>query len=184
MKEKNERVKLWTGLVFLFAILLLTIATIVFLTEGKSTIINQENIVENSKALTCEKSDVQYPLLTEDIGKGTLKINFVFKNDRLSIVSLVYKVHYDDVSQIERNEVKTRIQMTENFSKDGLGSEALGVVFSALENALQLSLYANANEINGVTAKYFLLDDLNDLYKQKTMRDFYTEKGFDCQINS
>ncbi len=186
-KERNKGRRFGRSIYYLAALIfaiILVILVSIFLFSGDVSVNNNDGFSEKTQSLTCEKNNALYPFLAGIDDEGTIKINVVFDKKTLDTISLVYKIYYDDKAQIERSEVQSRILMNENFNNDNLGTEALGSVFSALKDAMQLSLQANSDEINSITAKYFLLDGLNGMYSRKVVMEHYINEGFDCRENN
>ena len=179
-KELNS-VHSW-GVVAVVAVLfvVLVVLLLLFLLRGESVINNNSYSVETTQSITCEKKGTNYPFLINVIGDGSTKINAVFNNGKLDLISLVYRAPYGKNMGSEQSETESRIAMNESLRKDNMSVEDLGVVFSALDDVMQLSLQVDANDINGVTAKYFLLDGLNDTYSQDNVMKHYLNEGFSC----
>lgn len=178
--KKKDILGISIALLFV-AVLLIIIILIINSLLGNTTITNNVTTVEKTQSLECEADDFEYPLMSEETGdKSSIKINAVFDNDKLSTTSLEYKMYFDSKERIERSEVRTRIIMNDHFSEDGLPADTLGVNYTRLEDAMQLSLYSKVKELNSITAKYFLLEDASGHYSYDSVKKVYTDLGLKC----
>ena len=180
-KKRNNNIFVTTGIVLVLIAVCLMIA---FLTRGSINITNNPVEVNSIESVVCT-GKVGYPLFNDDgIAKKTIQINAVFKNDKLDSIALVYKAYSNSASEIEKITTSNNATMNKSFSTSGLGANSLGAGYSRLKDASQMSLYAKHNEINVITAKYFLLDELNGRFSRESITKAYNEKGLDCKINN
>ena len=151
------------------------------LSVGETVISNSGGVVESFHTLACESEKVSYPFFTYDNASGrVLRVNAIFKNDKLSEVSLNYKLNYNDAKEIERSEANNHIAMNNAFKEDGLSVDSFRANYSRLSDGLQLSLYADVKDLNSVREKYFLLDGLNGNYGIDGVKKQINKKGLDC----
>ena len=182
VNDKKDRSSYYLKYCCLLAIATFIVCFLVFvlLSPSNINITNSNDVYIKSDSLTCEKEGIRYPLLANNLRSGTAKINATFNTNSLNTISMIYQVKYDDNAQVEYDETQSRIAMNKNFNDDNLGIGALGIVFSAFDEMLQLSLQADIKDINDVTAKYFLLDGSSSIYDRESAMEFYIDKGFDC----
>lgn len=152
-----------------------------YLSVGEIVITNSRGDVERAHMLSCESEMVSYPFFTYDKAEGRLlKIDAIFENDKLARISLYYKLDYNDASQIQESEVNNHIAMNNAFKEDGLVVDSFGANYSKFFDGLQLSLYAESKDLNGVKEKYFLLDGLSGNYWLDEVKQQMNKMGFDC----
>lgn len=139
--------------------------------------------VEQTSFLTCEIVGTGYPFFEYDNSyKKTIKINSTFNNDDIKTISLMYILEYNNEKNIIDSENLNHVAMNNNFAKDDLGFDALGLKFSKFSNGLQMSLFVNADQINNKTTKYFILDEVGFI-SPENMQKIYEIQGFICQRN-
>lgn len=165
-------------------VVLMAIVIMVSTMQDQVDYTNDGGMVETTRSISCESEENVYPFFRNDGAKSrNMKIKAVFSDDKLDKVSLIYRLKYDGEKTIEQMATKYDIVMNEAFDEDGLGGDALGASYSRLEDAVQMNLYAEANLINGITAKYFLLEGLSGHYSIDSLAENYNKMGFSCIIN-
>lgn len=181
-QKKNSHAWIYV-LVGLILVIVAVVAIILFLLQGKTTV-NQGGEVEVTESISCTSDEVVYPFIKhDDAEKRSLKINAIFDNDKLQTVNLTYKMYYDDEAKIKQRSADNHADLNKSFGEDSLGADYFDAKFSILNDALQLSLYAEAKEIGGVSAKYFLIDGPASGLKKDKITKNYNEKGLDCVIH-
>lgn len=164
-------------------IVLMSVAFILILSffmQGE-TKTNGNWTIEQTGFLSCEASGINYPFFRYDSShRKSIKINSTSDDENIKTISLMYVLEYNNEKSIVDSENLNHIAMNENFAKDGLGFDALGLKFSKFSNGLQMSLFINANQIDDKTAKYFMLDKMGDITSTK-MQESYEAQGFICQ---
>lgn len=159
------------------------IVAIVLLLKGETSVSNPGREIKSTAALSCEGDNITYPFFVTDYSNSRkTRIRAAFTNEDLDTISLTYQLSYDSEAQIEKSNTDNSIAMNEDFHNDGLARDALGMKFSALSNAAQMTLYAEASSLNDITAKYFLLNKAMGNYTQGNLRSIYEEIGLDCEI--
>ena len=154
------------------------VLTLLFLMRGKTTTVDPGTEVTTTESVTCESTTTIYPIITGG-HLISFKINAIFNNDKLDTISLTYKLRYEDAEAAKQGTANNHAAMNKSFAVDSLGPDAFDATYSTIDNTNQLSLYANAKEINAVNAKYFLLED-NSKYTKSVVTKTYNEKGFNC----
>ena len=177
---KNTFILAGMGLIIVAVILI-----VVFLLNGSMTIDNAPGDATVTKSLSCESTQVPYPMIGhDDAEKRFLKINVIFKDQKVDKISLIYKMFYDDADKINASKSLNHADLNINFGSDSLSADSFGAVYSSLKDAMQISLHAEARDVNEVSAKYFLLDDAARLYDRDKLAKLYNSKGFDCTTNN
>lgn len=180
-KMKKKDILALSTVLIIVAVLLVVVFFIVKGLLGNTSIKNNVTSVEETQSLKCESDEVKYALLDGEIGdKGSIKINAVFNDDKLSVVSLEYKMYFDDRKSVDQDEARTRVIMNRRFADDGLPADALGVNYTRLDDAMQLNLYAKVNELNSSTVRYFMLEDAGGHYSYNSVKKVYADLGLKC----
>ena len=162
------------------------IILIVFLLSGKTTTTGNfpGNITE--KSLSCSNNKMKYPFFSYDEAtKRTTVINLVFSNDKLKAMHLIHNLYYNDTTAIKDSEAHNHAAMNNNFAKDGLGPDALNIIYSRLEDKMQTSLYIEIDDFDDVSLKYFLIDASK--VEGQTLSEYekeYISLGFTCKNNN
>lgn len=183
--SRKKKDKKW--ILILLGIICIVIAfvlLIIFLLQGNTKTISEGGSIEPTEAITCTSDEVIYPFFKSNDAKSrSMKINAIFDNDKLDIITLTYKLEYDDAKQAEQSSAENHASLNTQFAEDSLGADALDTHFSLLKNAMQLSLHADAKEVTGITSKYFLIDNSSGNHKKDSLTKMFNSKGLDCIIN-
>lgn len=183
MKEgkKNRRwIYILIGLICFFVMI---VFIILFLLQGNTKTTSRSE-VEVSETIICESEGIVYPIFKYDNSKHkTILIKVLFNDGKFETINMVYKLDYDDIEQVKQSNNENHAAMNKSFAADSLGPDSFMAHYSNLENAAQMTLYAEAKELNGVTAKYFLLDGVTN-YTKDSITKKYNNQGMDCVIKN
>ena len=184
MEEGKKQNREWIYvLIGMICIIVTVVSIVLFLLQGTVKTVSRSEI-EVSESVVCEGEGLFYPLFRYDNSKGkSIKINVVFDEDRFETISLVYKLDYDNTEQSKQSSVENHAAMNKSFYEDSMEADSLDVRYSNLGDAMQMTLYAEAKQLNGVTAKYFLLDGVTN-YTRDTITRKYNSQGLDCVIKN
>jgi len=182
MDEKDKKKTIWPYILIICLVVgLVVVLLCIFFFSGSTKKTGSGSTIKTTQSLTCEGNNIVYPILQSiNSDKKDMKINVIFDGDRVGSLSLVYKLYYSDVSSIDRASVNARIIMNESFDGAGLGSDALGVTYSKLDDAMQFGLYAQGTDINGATAKYFMIDSYDSKLDKDFLEKNYNNEGLKC----
>ena len=159
------------------------VSILLFLMHGETTVTGVYDGAEVQYDLVCESGITAYPLFNYDNSyKKSLKINAIFKSNKISSISLIYKLFYDNQADIDKSESINHAALNLLSQGEGLGPDVYDAKFSKLTDGLQLSLYASGNNITEKALKYFMLSDLTAPYTQEKTARVYANKGLDCEI--
>lgn len=188
MDDTNKTKKRIGSEVFVAAGMFLVIVAVVlllaFFLRGQTTVSGENPDVKSTISLNCVSNDYKYDFFPYDNSDNkNLKIDIIFENEKASSASLVYMLYYQNAENITESDAENHASMNINFSKDGLEADALNANFSKLSDGLKMSLYANIEDINDVTSKYFLLDYFDRGYTIKNIQRIYESKGLICKSN-
>ena len=185
---KNNRIK---ALIFSVIGAVLVIAAIVllilFFIRGETTTSGGFPDDEVTVSTTCTSKIVNYPLFTsEGAKKKELNVKVVAKKDRIDTVSLVYKLYFDSEDDRRANRDRNHYDMNKHFSDDKMEADSLGATYSMLSDSFKFTLFAEANDLNDTTLKYFMLDDLKGKgeYPYSSIKKIYQSKGLNCTENN
>lgn len=182
-KTKSRQSKSeWQFIMIGIILIIIAVAAIVgFLLQGQTTV--SGNFPENktSKTLSCEIDNLPYPIFDSNSSISShTKINAIFDDDRISSISLTNSMIY---SSIERAKVESENHHGNmNISFGPLGADALSARYTTDDVEAQMSLYANANDLNASTYRYFLING-NPTSSSDYMQN-YTTQGFNCTENN
>ena len=182
LRKKNK--SSWFLIIGIGLLLVAVILAIYFFLRGETKVTGGWPEPETSESLSCEIEGLAYPLFKYDnSNKETTKVDVIFDDDKLKTISLVQQQYYDNSGEIERSEAENHAAMNLRMQDEGLGPDALEMNFARLTDSLKMSLYADAEKINGSTVKYFELDGVGK-YDRNTIQMAYEQKGFDCVVKS
>ena len=168
----------------MFLVIVAVVLLLAFFLRGQTTVSGENPDVKSTISLNCVSDDYKYDFFPYDNSDNkNLKIDIIFENEKVSSASLVYMLYYQNAENITESDAENHASMNINFSKDGLEADALNANFSKLSDGLKMSLYANIEDINDVTSKYFLLDYFDKGYTIKNIQRVYESKGLICKSN-
>ena len=171
----------------LFSLLIVVIvAVILWLLRGKTTTSGQfpENV--KTESLTC----VSTKLVPEKLNGATssdreVKISAIFRGaDDLKSISLVYTLNYASPDEAYGYEAKSHAEFNKALAASGYSVSKFSNKFSRYDNKLIISLSANNNEIDQISASYFMLNIGEKGELAKTITDYmqnYEMQGFACK---
>lgn len=181
-KRKTSKWLVPTGLVLIFVAIIMML---VFLLKGQTTIIGEYDGQKNTETLVCESNDLAYSFFAFDGSDSkSLKINAIFNESTIQSISLVYKLNYHDGDTQYYSESRNHSEMNQYFSKDGMKPDSMNAKYSAINNALQFSIFVDRNDITSKTIKYYMLNNVYNVEKLsiKEAAEYYNKKGLGCKI--
>ena len=181
--NKKKKKSSWMVTVGIVLLLVATMAFVLFLMNGQTTLMGEFEGKKISETLVCEQEGISYPIFNYDYADSrSLKINVVFESQKLSSISLIYKLDYSTEEAMRQSESLNHAAMNLSFYDDGLGADALNAKYSFLDNSLQMSIYAKRSDLSQKVLKYFMLGEIYDLNKmdEKKITEIYIDAGLDC----
>ena len=176
----NRRSNTILSLIGLTALIIAIVLTILSMLYGNTTIVEGGD-VKTTQSLTCESDQIVYPFFKNDKANGRLlKISVIMHDDKIDTISLVYKLYYDDNRMIDGFTTSLHSAITESFGADGLEADALGVTYSSFSDSIQMTLYTESKSLDGITNKYFLLEDSYGNYDKDTILQVYKARKLKC----
>lgn len=183
LDNKNDNSALTIVIAGVILLVIAAVLVFFFLLNGNIVSVASNSNIKAVQSVVCENDNVIYPFF-QDVADGHhLKINMILEDDELDTISLVYKLYYKDVAVIEQENVNFRVAMGKSFGANGLGADSLNATYSSLPDAVQLTLYAEQNDISDVASRYLLLDEIDGDYKKDAIVKVYNSIGLNCIIN-
>lgn len=181
--NKEDKNKNWIYLFVGVICIVVVVVLVVLLFLQGDTKITGEGEVTMSESISCEAEDFWYPFFTYDNSNSkSIKINILFDdNEKMETISIVYRLGYDDEMLAKESKAINHAAMGKLFEADSIMVDSFESRYSDMGDAMQMDMYARAKEINGVTAKYFLLNGSNN-YNRDTLTKNYNDKGLNCVI--
>ena len=168
-----------TALICIFVSFVLIIISFLL---GNKKVTSSDGDVSVSESMTCSKDGILYPFFKYDNSKKkSLKIDIILKGDKLYSINLVAGLYYDSVEQIKTSNNENHAALNQSFSDNSMESDSLKANFSSFDDSMQLSLYAEANDLNSTNAKYFLMGPVSKYSKDKITKEL-NSRGLDCVI--
>ncbi|MBO7718370.1 hypothetical protein J6S37_02655 [Candidatus Saccharibacteria bacterium] len=153
-----------------------------FLMNGSGKIINTEGDISVTESMVCSENGIIYPFFTYDNSNSkNIKINVVFKDDKLDTISLIASLYYSTAEQIKQSSASNHAALYESFYADSMSADLFDMHFSTLDDAMQMTLYTDAKKLNGMNSKYFLIDSVSGFTKEKLKKEFNSH-GLNCVI--
>lgn len=163
--------------------IIIVLITSMFLLGGSTTTTKNEQPTEKSDSISCEVSNLSYPIFTyNDSTRQETRINAIYNNDRMQSISLIHTMYYDNARSITTSEAKNHAAMGLSYSSDGLRADAYNTLYTKLSDSMRMTLYASGQDINSVAAKYFMISSDPTTTTLEELQNNYIKQGFDCKI--
>ena len=183
MGEKGKKSTNKVAAAVIFGCLAVLVVILFLLMRGKTVTVGQYPDPVSSVGVSCVNTGNKYPIFTYDSAdKRETTVSMIFGGEKLASISLMHKLYYSSESLITGSEAHNHAAMNIDFGKNHLGADALGANYARLSDGMKMSLYAKADSITSVSAKYFLINF--DEYLPETIEEFtknYTAQGFTCE---
>ncbi len=175
----------WPPLIGLILIFVAIIGFVMFLQNGETIVTGEFGKSAKRESLACETRNVSYSIFDYDNAKEkNLKINATFSDNGLDSISLVYRLGYEDETELEYSEARNHATVNQRFYEDGMAPDSLSAKYGIVGDSVQFSIFANDGDMNNKTMKYFLLDNVPDIktVTLEKMARIYNEAGLNCDI--
>ena len=181
--KKNHRVlKLASILFFLFVVIII----VLWLLRGKTTTTGQypENV--KNESLVCASTELTPSKLSYiDSDNKEIKVSAIFHGaSELKTMSLVYKLEYDSSDSAYAAEAKGHAKFNESLYASGYTVDKFSNKFARYGGTLSISLHILKNEIDEISAPYFMINvDEDKKVTLRTISDYqqnYEAQGFTC----
>jgi len=181
---KSNNKKLWLLIVGIVLVCVAIVCIVLFLIQGQTTV--SGNFEGNDKAeyLTCESKITPYTLFNYDESDAkSLKVTATFSDDKLSGISLTYKLTYNDPEKLTLSEAKNHAAVNLKAQEEKLGADPYNAKYTKTEDTLQLTMTAEGEEITNKALKYFMLKSQSSgtPYTQDKVSKMYAEQGLKCE---
>ena len=183
MGEKGKKSTNKVAAAVILGCLVILAVVLFLLMRGKTVTVGQYPDPVSSIGVSCANTTDKCPIFTYDSAdKRETTVSMIFSGEKLTSISLIHKLYYSSENLITGSEAHNHAAMNIDFGKNHLGADALGANYARLSDGMKMSLYAKADNITAVTAKYFLINF--DEYLPETVAELtenYTAQGFTCE---
>ena len=160
-------------------VLVASVLLFVFFMHGKTTFVNSGVKIEDSDSISCISKSVKYPF-TGVYEDSELSVKILFNNGKAETISLVNVLYLDSVDDAKKAAAACGAAMDIRFGKDGLSANSFSATYASSDNKMTMTLYTHIGEVQGVSKKYFLLDDINEGSSMDEYVSGYEKMGFEC----
>ena len=183
-EKKNHRFLKLGGFLL---ILTIAIIIIIWLLHGKTTTTGQypENV--RNESLSCTNNAKKYdPAGPIDSDTKSLKINAIFRgSEALKEISLIYTLEYASEKEAYEHEAISHAHFNKSLGASSYPISKFSNKYARYDNKLIISLTANLNEIDSISAPYFLisLDEDREVVVKSIdeYQSMYEAQGFICE---
>lgn len=173
---------------FIFGITLILLAFflfILFLLNGETKYTDSDPTAEVTKSVTCSSKNVSYPFFTvQNADSRNLEIIVIFdEKDTIDTISLSYSLSFGNPSEADSASTSNSISFSKAISDDNLPTDYFDDIFSTVDSNSIFRIMTGNKKLNGIVAKYFLLDEASFRSSIKTIVAEYNKKGLDCVIS-
>ncbi|MBQ3348646.1 hypothetical protein IJG90_03990 [Candidatus Saccharibacteria bacterium] len=154
-----------------------------FFLHGETTVTGGFPEPESSESISCEVTGKVNDIFNiDDTSKVTTRVTATFLESKLSSISLVYSLYYNDSTAIGASESKNHAAINLATQSEGLGSDIFNLHFNKLTDRLEIRLYTEADNINNKNSKYLMMNGLSDdgAYTKTLIEKIYESQGFKC----
>lgn len=172
-------------LIVFLAFVGIIILAILYLLRGTTKISGKypENI--NNESITCYSKELRFdktPSLDSD--NKQIRINMIFNGEEdLKAISLEYTLNYATEDEAYRAEAVSHAELNRSLASAGYSTDKFENKFARYNNKLIISLFSNLNELDQISASFFMLNH-DAVVSSKTMdeyEEYYTNQGFACK---
>lgn len=157
----------------------------VFLLHGEKNVSIESDNDSNSSLLSCYKDNANYAFLnTNNTLSKKARVDIIFNNDSAKTFSLKYDMQFSSIDLVSSSDANNRFIIGEYFARDGLAFDALGISFSNYDKNLLFILFANRNEINSISKKYFYMKNLAENSTAKQYEEYFINQDFECVLSN
>lgn len=185
LKNAKEKRKSKFTSIILVLVFVAAIVIVVLLMNGKTTITGDFEGSKKIETLACWSDTISYPIFKYDNSSTkSLKINAMFENEKLSSISLYYKLGYPNEEMMRKSESVNHAAMNLSFYDNGMGTDDLEAKYSFVNNSLQMSIYIKSANLDNKSLRYFMLDGSQEVssLSEWTMAEAYNDIGLNCEI--
>lgn len=184
--EEKSRASIYL-VIGIILIIVAVVAILLFLMRGSTTVSGGYPEPESSESITCEASDIDFPVLkTADIADKTARVTATFNKDALVSIAFVYSMYYGSSNAVNGGEAVQHAAINLSSQGEGLGPDIFNLHFNKLSNRLELRLYTDASHIDLKSAKYLMLTEYpdNGIYTKSHIQTIYENQGYKCVANN
>lgn len=181
---KTRKSTKFIPIIIVIILLLLGVFTIsFFLSDTSRTQTTVKTESETVSMLKCTSKIVENPFFQAKAATtAEHEVKISFKDDVISKISYTYQGKFSSTEIAKESSAKMHADYNTYMGKD---SEKLSPHFNNIDSEVSIALYSEMTHIDSKNAKLFFLNDemLSKLTKldQKSLRDYYANKGFTCK---
>lgn len=185
--EKKKYTRITIILVVFLAVAIGLVVFFINLFNPKSTYTSSGSEVTTTASLYCTTKSKNIPdafFDMSDAESASQIIKVIFKNKKIDNISYNADAIYDNKDKAKNEEAKLHYKYASYVQDDGKNIDVFSPNFSANENGIKISLYADKKQLNNTLAKIFLIDTSDtslDSYTSKVLSTLYKTKGFTCE---
>ena len=182
MKEKQKQSNN-LALAGLALIVVAIVLLILFFVNGQTSVTGEYPDPETTISTTCTSGTINYPFFSlNEAVKKELNIKIVSSGDKISTVSLAYRLYYNSEEAIINSRDVNHFAVNKAFEMVNMEADSLGATYSKLTDNFRFNLFAQAVKLNDTTKKFFLLDDVEDKdgFSYEEAKKAYIKLGFEC----
>ena len=168
----------WAGMTLIFIAIILTL---IFFMRGSTAIIGNYPDHETLDSLSCVAEGIDYPTYVYDNSKRkSTKINATFNDNKLTTISLVHILYYDDSRKVTDSEALNHAAV----NIDSQNADIFSAHYSKFSDAMSMTMYAELKDITNSTKKYMMLNLISaDNLTKESVKWNYETQGFVCNIS-
>lgn len=182
-KKKKKSKTDWLGSIGLTLILTAVALLVWFFLNGQTKVTGEPTGVTQNSSLSCTVEGVKYPIFTIDgADEKKTEVKVMFNGEKMQSISLTQTMYYDSVDKAKTSANHNSAAMDVAFGNSGLSADAFNAHYTAREDKMVMTLYAEAEEYNEVAAKYFRA---NGTSKRSSIDEFtkaLNSQGLSCHI--
>lgn len=186
MKESNhsgkKTWKVWLVMLGIVAIIVAVVLVLVMLMQGSTKTSGEFPEPEETESITCVKDGAVLSVLdTRNATRLQTKATAVFVKDKMDNISIQYSMGYGSEEGVKDSRNINHVKMNLATQDEGLGPDIFNLRFTSLGNDLEVRMYAEAEKITNVSAKYLMLEQLAGNYSMNAVKSNYVSQGFTCE---
>ena len=152
-----------------------------FLVSGEIVIDGKISQTETNTTIMCKRTGETYPYYSfAGFNSAETEIDIIFGTNELSTIGLKQNLYYSDAKGANMSDANNHAAVNLKFQSEGMTPDSLNAAYTVSGNRFGMSLFASGNDINGKTAKYFLLEDNLLGASADSYVSYYEGIGFSC----
>lgn len=182
MEEKKKKsMSTWPIVIVIMIVLVMVAVVLIVQMQGSTTTSGSFPEPESTESITCTNDNEVMSVFdtSRATGKKT-RVVAIFEKGKLDHISVTYSLSYDSAEAIKDSNNINQNKINLATQNEGLGADIFNLHFSKLSSSLEVSMYAEAQDISSVSAKYLMLEQASGNYSETNIEKVYTSQGFKC----